>query len=412
MRQRSLATRLANPGPTPLIWGESREAWVVCFIAMIMAVFAWGTVFYGNGIYLPFLHQDRGWSVSAISLAMLFFALAGVTATLIVGRLVDRVSPAMALVWGALTIGPGLILIGRVDHLWQLYFVYCLFGMGYPALGTAGVSAILSLWFRQRYGLGLALSLSGASIGGSIFPVTMAWLSEKIGFATTTLGFGVFLIVVIIPLAAGLLILDRRRVGGSLTAAADVTGDGLALVARRPLFWVVTGACGLTLGAQVGFLQHQINFLSIDVTVVVASLVVTVTVFAGALGRFLFGWLSARSHPRLLLAACSTLQAMGLIGMVVAPEFPGRAAASIGIGFVVGAIVMLPPILVRFLFGSRDFGQVYGLTNVALYIGMGSGPWITGVIHDAAGSYHTAFLMLAGCQLLAATILVFARPAR
>ena len=412
MRQRSLATRLANPGPTPLIWGESREAWVVCFIAMIMAVFAWGTVFYGNGIYLPFLHQDRGWSVSAISLAMLFFALAGVTATLIVGRLVDRVSPAMALVWGALTIGPGLILIGRVDHLWQLYFVYCLFGMGYPALGTAGVSAILSLWFRQRYGLGLALSLSGASIGGSIFPVTMAWLSENIGFATTTLGFGVFLIVVIIPLAAGLLILDRRRVGGGLTAAADVTGDGLALVARRPLFWVVTGACGLTLGAQVGFLQHQINFLSIDVTVVVASLVVTVTVFAGALGRFLFGWLSARSHPRLLLAACSTLQAMGLIGMVVAPEFPGRAAASIGIGFVVGAIVMLPPILVRFLFGSRDFGQVYGLTNVALYIGMGSGPWITGVIHDAAGSYHTAFLMLAGCQLLAATILVFARPAR
>jgi MFS family permease len=285
-----------------LIWGESREAWVVCFIAMIMAVFAWGTVFYGNGIYLPFLHQDRGWSVSAISLAMLFFALAGVTATLIVGRLVDRVSPAMALVWGALTIGPGLILIGRVDHLWQLYFVYCLFGMGYPALGTAGVSAILSLWFRQRYGLGLALSLSGASIGGSIFPVTMAWLSEKIGFATTTLGFGVFLIVVIIPLAAGLLILDRRRVGGGLTAAADVTGDGLALVARRPLFWVVTGACGLTLGAQVGFLQHQINFISIDVTVVVASLVVTVTVFAGALGRFLFGWLSARSHPRLLLA--------------------------------------------------------------------------------------------------------------
>ncbi|MEK9594851.1 MAG: MFS transporter [Rhodospirillaceae bacterium] len=402
---------MANSGPTPLIWGESREAWVVCFIAMIMAVFAWGTVFYGNGIYLPFLHKDRGWSVSAISLAMLFFALAGVTATLIVGRLVDRVSPAMALVWGALTIGPGLILIGRVDHLWQLYFVYCLFGMGYPALGTAGVSAILSLWFRQRYGLGLALSLSGASIGGSIFPVTMAWLSENIGFATTTLGFGVFLIVVIIPLAVGLLILDRRRVDGGLTAAADVTGDGLALVARRPLFWVVTGACGLTLGAQVGFLQHQINFLSIDVTVVVASLVVTVTVFAGALGRFLFGWLSARSHPRLLLAACSTFQAMGLIGMVVAPEFTGRTAASIGIGFVVGAIVMLPPILVRFLFGSRDFGQVYSLTNVALYIGMGSGPWITGVIHDAAGSYHTAFLMLAGCQLLAATILVFARPA-
>ncbi len=412
MPLRSMVTRLVSPAPSALIWGESRDAWIVCLIAMVMAVFAWGTVFYGNGIYLPFLHQDRGWSVGSISLAMLFFALAGMLATFIVGRLVDRVSPTMALVWGALTIGPGLILIGRVDHLWQLYMVYGLFGLGYPALGTAGVSAILSLWFRKRYGVGLALALSGASIGGSIFPVTMAWLSERIGFADTTLGFGIFLIAVILPLAGGLFLADRRRLGGVQTAAVSPTGDGVSRVSRRPLFWVVTGACGLTLGAQVGFLQHQINYLSIDVSVVTASLVVTVTVFAGAFGRFLFGWLSARSHPRLLLALCSTLQAAGLLGIVMAPEFDGRAAASIAIGFVVGAIVMLPPILIRHLFGSRDFGQIYGLTNIALYIGMGSGPWITGVIHDIAGHYHTAFLMLAGCQLLAAVILVLARSAR
>ena len=93
--------------------------------------------------------------------------------TLIVGRLVDRVAPSSALLWGALAIGGGLPLIGHIDALWQLYAIYGLLGLGYPALGTAGVS-VMSQWFRHRYGLGLAIALSGASLGGSTFPAIMA----------------------------------------------------------------------------------------------------------------------------------------------------------------------------------------------------------------------------------------------
>ena len=126
---------------------EAAGAWEVCAICAVMAVFAWGAVFYGNGVYLPILHQRHGWSVGEISTAMLFFSVAGVLSTLIVGRLVDRVAPASALLWGALAIGGGLLLIGHIDALWQLYAIYGLLGLGYPALGTAGVSIIMSQWF-------------------------------------------------------------------------------------------------------------------------------------------------------------------------------------------------------------------------------------------------------------------------
>ena len=53
---------------------EAAGAWEVCAICAVMAVFAWGAVFYGNGVYLPILHQRHGWSIGEISTAMLFFS--------------------------------------------------------------------------------------------------------------------------------------------------------------------------------------------------------------------------------------------------------------------------------------------------------------------------------------------------
>ena len=158
----------------------------------------------------------------------------------------------------------------------------------------------------------------------------------------------------------------------------------MAAVVRRPLFWAVTVACGVGLGAQVGFLAHQINFLATSSSVVTASLVTTATVVVGALGRFLFGWLSGRLHPRGLIAACFALQACGQLAIALASDFGVQIGLALLIGFTVGAIVMLPPILLRHLFGNRDFGQIFGVTNVALYIGMGGGPWLVGVLRDLA----------------------------
>ncbi len=390
---------------------EAAGAWEVCAICAVMAVFAWGAVFYGNGVYLPILHQRHGWSVGEISTAMLFFSVAGVLSTLLVGRLVDRVAPGSALLWGALAIGGGLLLIGHIDALWQLYAIYGLLGLGYPALGTAGVSVIMSQWFRHRYGLGLAIALSGASLGGSTFPAIMAWLSARIGFPATMELFGVVLIAGVLPLAGALALLDRgqRRSQGPVTRDLSVWGLGVAVVVRRPLFWAVTVACGVGLGAQVGFLAHQINFLATSSSVVTASLVTTATVVVGALGRFLFGWLSGRLHPRGLIAACFALQACGQLAIALASDFEVQIGLALLIGFTVGAIVMLPPILLRHLFGNRDFGQIFGVTNVALYIGMGGGPWLVGVLRDLAGSYGPAFMVMAGGQVLAAVVLSQAR---
>ena len=50
--------------------GVDRQGWRVVWVAFVVAVFGWGVGFYGPAIYLPTLHQLRGWSISTISAAI------------------------------------------------------------------------------------------------------------------------------------------------------------------------------------------------------------------------------------------------------------------------------------------------------------------------------------------------------
>ena len=46
------------------------DGWRVVWTAFVIAVFGWGVGFYGPAVYLPALHQARGWSISTISAAI------------------------------------------------------------------------------------------------------------------------------------------------------------------------------------------------------------------------------------------------------------------------------------------------------------------------------------------------------
>ncbi|MFT7648954.1 MAG: hypothetical protein ACI8Y4_003709, partial [Candidatus Poriferisodalaceae bacterium] len=56
---------------------RSRSTAVVAGL-MVVAMFAWGTAFYGLGFYLLRLHDLRGWSRSSISNIFLVFYVAAV----------------------------------------------------------------------------------------------------------------------------------------------------------------------------------------------------------------------------------------------------------------------------------------------------------------------------------------------
>jgi len=386
-------------------------AWSVTAIAFGSAFVAWGAVFYGHSFYLAALQARHGWSASLISTAILGFWIAGIFSTMAVGRVIDRGGPALALAWGGLAIGGGVILLGLLRQPWQLFVVYALLGTGYPALATATISGALARWFDRRYGLALSLALSGASVGGAVLPPLMVWLASRDGFATTTLAIGVGTLAAMLPLA---LILHRLgRAAPALPQSPEAGGEASpATVLHRPAFWIITLASSLALGAQVGFLAHQIPLLKDGVGEQVAALMVSATALSAMVGRLLIGAAGDRVPLRLLAACCYLVQAAGFVVLSLAT---GAAALFLGCilaGLVVGAIVILPPLLLREAFGVASYGRTYGYCNVGLFVGAGLGPAATGWLKDWSGDYALSLWALAAAHLAAAAVVAWHRQRR
>lgn len=377
----------------------------VCFI---MAVLAWGTVFYGHSVYMNALMQSHGWSSSLISSAILVFWIASLPGTLSVGILVDRYGPIPVVAMGGVCIGTALCLLGRINEPWQMYVLYAAMGFGYPALAAAAISATLAPWFATGFGVSLGLALTGASVGGALIPPLIVYGAELHGFAATMTAMGGAVLLIVL-LAVISLWLIGRPAGQSKTAENDAPYSMLAIISRSR-FWAIAIPAALGLGGQVGFLAHQIPIIATQIGQGRAALMVTVVAIASAIGRLLIGILSRYLSVTVLAALCYALLGSGVAILAVAETETDILGACIIAGLTVGGIVMLPPLIVRQAYGTIGFGRTYAMINVVMYVLAGLTPWLVGLLRDTSGTYASALWALAAIEITAAALILLAEP--
>ena len=392
------------------------RGWWVVAGGFIMAFYGWGVGFYGHGFYMVVLGRSTGWSVATLSSVVSVFWLANVAASLALGRFIDRFGARPVVVYGALAMAASCLALaafetGYLEERWQLFAIFALMGSAYPGLAAMAVSATLLPWFRRRLGLALGIALTGASAGGAVMPPLLAWASTRYGFGPAMTGIGAALVLSVLPVAALLVRPPKGREAARETGPAAGASMRRAIPARRILgsvrFWTIVSACGLSLGAQVGFLMHQIPLLQSALDLSGAAWAVSTAALSAAVGRFVLGMLSARFPLPVLAAGCYLVQASGLL-LLLAGEPPVLLfAASAIAGFVIGCIVMLPPLLLVDSFGQDGYGTAYGVTEATMFVMAGLATAASGWIFDASGSYDAPLLGLAGLHLLAVLLILW-----
>ena len=80
-----------------------------------------------------------------------------------------------------------------------------------------------------------------------------------------------------------------------------------------------------------------------------------------------------------------------------------QGALGYGITSVIGAIPAE-------IFQGRHYGAIFGTLMLASIGGGAAGPWLTGALHDATGSYTIAFWIAIGCSLMSAIAIWLAAP--
>jgi len=254
---------------------------------------------------------------------------------------------------------------------------------------------------------------------------------EQTGWRTACTAMGILVLVVLAPIN---LLLHKRpediglrpdgEAAPTATSARPATNIvdpvwagtdwTLSLALRTARFWWIAVGyfCGLYIWYAVQV--HQTKFLlDIGFSSSVGVWALGVVSLLGIPGQIWLGHLSDRIGREWVwaiscfgfvicfaaLAALKFWPAMPLVWLMVFTQ----GALGYGLTSVMGPVVLE-------IFQGRHYGAVFGTVMLAAVGGGAVGPWLTGALHDATGSYTLAFWIAIGMSALSAVAIWRAAP--
>lgn len=401
-----------SPGSPPAVAETSirYEGWRVIFACFIVATFAWGLGFYGHGVYLAELQRTRGWPTSLMSTATTMYYFTGSMLVVYVADIMQRLGPRLMLSTGACCFSLALVGLAYISQPWQLFVVYLMMAAGWMFASAAALTNVAGLWFFQKRGLAISLALTGASFGGILITPAMVWMISHWGFTTAMLSMAAITLAVLVTMIF-VCIGPPPAIFKPQPGAAGQAMAGQVWTRKRALgsvqFWTMTMPFALGIGAQVGFLVHQIAFLMPKIGgLQAASYAVAVTTVLAILGRLAVGMVIDRLNQRVVSAVSFSSQAVALLIMMNSDNPIVLFLACALFGFSVGNLITLPSLIIFKEFGASSFGLLVGLSVAINGVIYAFGPGAVGWLRDFSGTYTVSFTMCIVLQLLAAVIIL------
>jgi len=352
-----------SAGASGKMGGEKRFfGWSVAWAAFALAVFAWGTGFYGPSVFLQTLHTSRGWSISEISAAITFHFLLSALLIAYLPQIHRRLGIAGTTLGGALMMAIGLIGWSGAWEPWQLFVAAIPSAAGWATTSGAALNAIVARWFDRDRAQAMSLAFNGASVGGALFIPLWVVLIDRLGFQVAALS--------VAAVTVGVLALLSGSYFGPSPASLGLAPDGdrvsaaiakptpprlsRAEIIRMPRFLTLSVAFALGLFAQIGLLSHLIVRLTPDVGVAGAGMLVSLATVCAVIGRTLAGW-GIGDHDRCIVAAINfVVQITGVLLLIFGDGWILLTLGCVLFGLGIGNLTSLPPLIAQKEFRRED----------------------------------------------------------
>lgn len=393
--------------------------WKVVATAFVVALFSWGFAFYGSGVFLHALHQDRGWRISVISSAITaqYVLSAGIVAYL--SDIHHRLGVARTTRLGVVLLALGALGWALAREPWQLFPLALVTGVGWAVTSGAAINAMVSPWFERRRASALSHALNGASVGGVIMTPLWTALIARVGFPAAATLLGGVMLAMVWPLAGAYLRRTPHELGllpdgaAVSTAPARTEPERLPLsraaLFRTPRYLTLSAAFALALFAQVGLLAHLVSMMAPRLGDAGAAAAVSVTTVAAITGRLLMSVVPPAFDRRIASAVNLLLQVVGsallTLGMPI-PSFVGCVL----FGLAVGNVVSLPPLIAQAEFDRADVLRVVALVTAVNQLFFAFAPGLFGTLRDITGGYALPIALAAALQIAAAVVILLGRP--
>lgn len=380
--------------------------WRANFMLPVVAALGYSTSvihIYGLGAYLEPLQTAFGWSRSQATVGLTIATFINAVFCVPIGALVDRLGPRSVGLLGVLLTSAAFALIGTATGgaaNWYLLWAVLAFAT-LPVQATVWTSAVASRFEHSR-GLALAVTLCGASIGASVFPLLATWLIGAYGFRTALLLEGVLWATLTFPTLLLFFRGARDRVKTQVAAPpiAALPGVSVREGLRSTVFYRLFLASALFTFTIIALVVHFVPILKDrGADPMAAAGVASLVGLFSIAGRLLTGLLLDRFRAAFVGASVFLLPILACALLLLAGESrPAQMSAAAIIGLTLGSEVDVIVYLTTRHFGLKHFGTIYGGLLTALSLGTAFGPLAAAGVHDRTGSYQSFLILTMVCM--------------
>jgi MFS family permease len=396
---------------TPSATEEWRGYWPLPFAAGLGYATAVMYV-YSFGPFIEPIQQEFGWSRAQISSGITLAAFFSAIFCVPIGMLVDRVGPRRVGLIGALLMCGSVALLGTATGdktnwavLWGILAFSTLW-----VQATVWTSAVTSRFEKSR-GLALAITLAGASLSATIFPIMATWLIGSYGWRSAYMALGGIWLALVFPVMLlffrGAQDAGRKQRTSAVDTLRALTGVSISEGLKSSALYKLIMAGGFFSFTAIGVVVHFVPILkdSGAEPLAAAGVASLVGIFS-IIGRLGTGVLLDKFPGHLVggLAFLIPLLACALL-LLDGSNPASQAIAAAIFGLTLGSEVDVLAYLSAKYFGLKNFGALYGAVVMALSLGVAFGPLAAGAVFDQYGSYGPFLLLTAALMGISAIAL-------
>ena len=336
-----------------------------------------GAVLDAAGVFFVPVCDDLGFTRSELSLYLTFYFIATVFAMPLVGKWITKYNVNRVLsVSFALVVAAGAAM-GFYTQPWQWWISGVVFGLAGSFIFVVPAPILIGNWFHAHKGLALGVAMSFSGIGGAALGPVFTLLIQAFGWREAYFIAAGIMALLVLPWTLFVFKLRPEDVGAKPYGWTDEderreqqrerAGGGAALpgVPLGKALKTVPFVCMFLFAGLIayfaGFNSHLPGYAqSIGFSALVGSSLLTAVMVGNVVEKLLVGWLNDRVGVQFTVNIQLAMVACGFVGFMFSGDNLVLLYAS---AFLFGAqnslVSVSTPLLIRQLFGERDFPAIF-----------------------------------------------------
>ncbi len=383
--------------------------YVIVFCCCLIMGINIGLIMSCAGIFYTPVSTDLGVSKGDFGLYMTFVYALSFLMLSVAGKMMDKYSARWLLTISTAAVGLVYLGMSQFNAVWQFYAAGAVIGIALSFLLYLSYPVLINRWFNTRVGFFIGLCSAASGIGGVLFNPFGGYLIEAYGWRTTYLIFGIIMLVVVAPLL-GLLLRDHPddkglKPFGEKEDAVEVpkTGMDYKTAIKTPVFFALLVFAFFMISVSTLNLFMPTYVTNLGFSVEQSAFVASAIMLGVTIGKVALGYINDKSS--LMGVFVSTgLGILGFVFLLMGKE--GMALMTLG-GFLFGwayaGVTVETALLVRTVFGTKDYSQIFSNISIALALGgaVMAGGW--GYIADFL---DFKFMLITGIVLLIFSVMI------